>query len=56
MKSGIKRLAIDDDNLRRMLSHYCDMRQYTTNENHDKSTSTHDKSSIPDANDNMKSP
>ena len=29
------------------------MRRYTTGDNHDKSTSTHDKFSIPDANDDL---
>ena len=53
MKSEIKRLTTDNDNLRRTLSRYRGMRRYTTSDNHDKSTSTHDESSIPDANDDL---
>ena len=53
MKSEIKRLATDNDNLCHTLSCYRGRHRYTTNGNHDKSTSTHDKSVIADANDDL---
>ena len=53
MKSEIKRLATDNDNLSRTLSRYRGMHRYTTNDNHDKSTRTHDKSGIADASDDL---
>ena len=54
MKSEVKRLTTDNDNLRRSISRYRGMRRYTTNDNHsDKSTCTHDNPSIPHANDDL---